>query len=98
MTCKPTGFCLNDRWAEFLKEHRFLVGLSIDGPRELHDRYRLTRSGKPTFDKVMAGANALKRHGVPFNALVTVNRTNARFPARSVSLCHSRAGRDLRAV
>jgi uncharacterized protein len=77
---QTNGILLNDRWAEFLKEHRFLVGLSIDGPRELHDRYRLTRSGKPTFDKVMAGADALKRHGVPFNALVTVNRTNARFP------------------
>ncbi|MGS4819311.1 anaerobic sulfatase maturase [Raoultella terrigena] len=77
---QTNGILLNDRWAEFLKEHRFLVGLSIDGPRELHDRYRLTRSGKPTFDKVMAGADALKRHDVPFNALVTVNRTNARFP------------------
>jgi len=77
---QTNGVLLNDKWAEFLKEHRFLVGLSIDGPRELHDRYRVTRSGKPTFDKVMAGVDALKRHGVPFNALVTVNRTNARFP------------------
>lgn len=72
------GVLLNDKWAEFLKKHHFLVGLSIDGPRELHDRYRVTRSGKPTFDKVMAGVEALKRHGVSFNALVTVNRTNAR--------------------
>ena len=76
---QTNGVLLNDKWAEFLKEHQFLVGLSIDGPRELHDRYRVTRSGKPTFDKVMAGVEALKRHGVPFNAPVTVNRTNAAF-------------------
>lgn len=77
---QTNGILINDAWAEFLKANHFLVGLSIDGPRELHDRYRITRSGKPTFDKVMAGVEALKRHGVPFNALVTVNRTNARFP------------------
>ena len=77
---QTNGILINDAWAEFLKANHFLVGLSIDGPRELHDRYRITRSGKPTFDKVMAGVDALKRHGVPFNALVTVNRTNARFP------------------
>ncbi|ENT2949601.1 anaerobic sulfatase maturase [Klebsiella aerogenes] len=77
---QTNGILINDAWAEFLKANHFLVGLSIDGPRELHDRYRITRSGKPTFDKVMAGVDALKRNGVPFNALVTVNRTNARFP------------------
>lgn len=77
---QSNGILIDDKWAAFLKEHHFLVGLSIDGPRELHDRYRLTRSGKPTFDKVMEGVAALKRHGVPFNALVTVNRTNALFP------------------
>ncbi|ADU71665.1 anaerobic sulfatase maturase [Pantoea sp. At-9b] len=71
---------INDQWASFLKKHHFLVGVSIDGPRELHDRYRLTRSGKPTFDRVMKGIDALKRHKVPFNALVVVNRTNAKFP------------------
>lgn len=77
---QTNGILINDHWAKFLKQHRFLVGLSIDGPAELHDRYRLTRSGKPTFDKVMEGVAALKRHQVPFNALVTVNRTNGRFP------------------
>lgn len=77
---QTNGILLNDKWAEFLKENKFLVGISIDGPRELHDRYRITRSGKATFDKVMEGVAALKRHGVPFNALVTVNRTNAHFP------------------
>ncbi|MRS18725.1 anaerobic sulfatase maturase [Enterobacteriaceae bacterium RIT692] len=77
---QTNGILLNDNWARFLRQHNFLVGISIDGPAELHDRYRVTRSGKPTFEKVMAGVAALKRHSVPFNALVTVNRTNARFP------------------
>jgi uncharacterized protein len=77
---QTNGILINDKWASFLKQHKFLVGLSIDGPEELHDRYRVTRSGKPTFEKVMRGAETLRRHGVPFNALVTVNRTNARYP------------------
>lgn len=74
---------INDSWAAFLKQHGFLVGVSIDGPAEIHNRLRVTRSGKPTFDKVMAGIEALKRHQVPFNALTVVNRINARF-AREV--------------
>ncbi|MCS2172177.1 anaerobic sulfatase maturase [Scandinavium sp. TWS1a] len=77
---QTNGFLINDEWAQFLKEHRFLVGVSIDGPRELHDRYRVTRSGKPTFDRVMRGIETLKRHGVSFNTLVVINRVNARFP------------------
>ncbi|RKP58442.1 anaerobic sulfatase maturase [Pararobbsia silviterrae] len=71
---------LDDAWCAFLKQHDFLVGVSIDGPRALHDAYRVTRTGKPTFDAVMRGIDALKRHGVPFNALTVVNRINARRP------------------
>jgi len=77
---QTNGILLNDQWAAFLKEHRFLVGISIDGPEEMHDRFRVTRSGKPTFSKVMQAIETLKRHGVPFNTLVVVNRINARFP------------------
>ena len=64
----------------FLKRHGFLVGLSLDGPRELHDVYRVTREGKPTFDKVFAAAKLLHRHGVPFNTLSVINRINAKRP------------------
>src|SRR5208282_3535652 len=64
----------------FLKENRFLVGLSIDGPRELHDQYRVTKGGQPTFDKVFNAAKMLTRHGVPFNTLTCVNRINVRKP------------------
>ena len=77
---QTNGTLLNDEWAAFLKENRFLVGLSIDGPRELHDQYRVTKGRKPTFDKVFAATKLLKRHGVPFNTLTCVNRFNARKP------------------
>jgi len=71
---------LDDEWAAFLAEHAFLVGLSIDGPRELHDRYRVDRGGKPTFDRVMKGMETLRRHGAAFNTLTVVHRENARAP------------------
>jgi uncharacterized protein len=77
---QTNGTLLNDEWAAFLKEHRFLVGLSIDGPREIHDRYRVTKGRKPTFDKVFAATKLLQRHGVPFNTLTCINRFNARKP------------------
>lgn len=77
---QTNGTLLDEQWAKFLKQHDFLVGLSIDGPRDLHDRYRLTKGGQPTFDKVMGAARLLKKHKVPFNALCVVNRENVRRP------------------
>lgn len=77
---QTNGTLLNDEWAAFLKEHRFLVGLSIDGPRELHDEYRVTKNRAPTFERVLAAARLLQRHQVPFNTLTCVNRINARRP------------------
>jgi uncharacterized protein len=71
---------LNDAWCSFLKRHDFLVGVSIDGPRELHDSFRLDRKGKSTFDDVMRGVALLKEHGVKFNTLTVVNRKNAKRP------------------
>lgn len=65
---------------DFLKAHRFLVGLSIDGPRELHDRFRINKGGAPTFDKVMAAAKLLRKFGVRFNTLTCVHRLNASRP------------------
>ena len=63
-----------------MKQNRFLVGLSIDGPRELHDHYRITKGGEPTFEKVFQAAKLLRRHEVPFNTLTCVHRFNARRP------------------
>jgi len=77
---QTNGTLLDEDWAQFLKEHRFLVGLSIDGPREVHDRYRITKRGEPTFDRVFAAARMLQRHGVPFNTLTCVSRYNASRP------------------
>jgi uncharacterized protein len=77
---QTNGTLLDDEWCEFLKQHGFLVGVSIDGPRELHDTFRLTRKGEPTFDKVMHGISLLRKHGVSFNTLTVVNRANAKRP------------------
>ncbi len=77
---QTNGVLLNDAWADFFVENRFLIGLSIDGPRELHDRYRVNKGGKPTFDSVMAAIGCLKKHSVDFNTLTVVNRTNSRHP------------------
>lgn len=77
---QTNGIALDDEWVGFLKERDFHVGLSIDGPRELHDAYRKTRNGKPTFDLVMAAARRLADANVPFAALCVVNRLNAKHP------------------
>jgi uncharacterized protein len=77
---QTNGVLLNENWAAFLKENKFLVGLSIDGPRDLHDHYRVNKGGAPTFDKVMAAANLLRKYGVRFNTLTCVHRYNASRP------------------
>ena len=62
-TIQTNGTLLDDEWGAFLKENDFLVGISIDGPRDIHDTYRVDKGGKPTFDKVIRGLDVLKRHG-----------------------------------
>ena len=76
-TIQTNGTLLDDEWGAFLAENKFLVGLSIDGPREMHDAYRVDKGGKPTFDRVLRGWEVLRRHGVEWNALTTVNAANA---------------------
>ena len=75
-TFQTNGILLDDEWCAFFKEHNFLVGLSVDGPRELHNTYRRDRAKQGTFDKVMRGWRHLKKHGVDFNILCTVNSAN----------------------
>ncbi|MGF6768552.1 uncharacterized protein P3T18_001022 [Paraburkholderia sp. GAS199] len=77
---QTNGTLLDEEWCRFLKQNDFLVGLSIDGPRELHDALRVDRKGQPTFDKVMRGVELLHRHAVSFNTLTVVNRVNAKRP------------------
>jgi len=75
-TFQTNGILLDDDWCEFFAEHGFLVGLSVDGPREIHDAYRLDRLGRGTFDRVMDGWRLLRKHQVDFNILCTVNAAN----------------------
>ena len=77
---QTNGTLLDDAWCEFFKANEFLIGLSIDGPREIHDRYRVDKKGGATFDAVMRGMGFLKKHNVDFNALCVVNRVNAKKP------------------
>ena len=77
---QTNGTLLTDEMARFLKEHDFLVGISIDGPEKLHNRYRKDREGKGTFDKVMRGLELLKKYDVRFNTLTVVQEDNARHP------------------
>jgi uncharacterized protein len=77
---QTNGTLLDAVWCEFFRENDFLIGISIDGPREMHDRYRVDKGGNPTFKKVLSGLNLLKEHQVEFNTLTVVNRENAKNP------------------
>jgi uncharacterized protein len=77
---QTNGTLLTDEWCEFLKKNNFLVGLSLDGPEDIHDRYRRNRGGQPTFDDVMRGMRLLKKWGVEFNVLACVARETAYRP------------------
>jgi uncharacterized protein len=71
---------IDDEWGEFLAEHEFLVGVSIDGPRALHDFHRVDKGNAPTFDRVMRGISKLRKHQAEFNTLTVVNRNNSEYP------------------
>ncbi|HTI68999.1 MAG TPA: anaerobic sulfatase maturase [Candidatus Limnocylindria bacterium] len=77
---QTNGVLLDDEWGAFLRREQFLVGLSIDGPAELHDLYRVDKGGRPSHARVMRGLEVLQRHGVEFNTLTVVHRENARHP------------------
>ena len=77
---QTNGTLLTDEWCRFLKENNWLVGISIDGPEELHDRYRRDSQGKPSWKRVMEGIRLLQHYGVEWNAMAVVNRYNADHP------------------
>jgi len=79
-TIQTNGTLLTDEWCELLAANHFLVGISIDGPRHLHDAYRVDKRGEPTFDKVMAGFELLVAHGVETNVLCSVHAANQDHP------------------
>jgi uncharacterized protein len=79
-TIQTNGTLLDKEWCEFFREHDFLVGISIDGPEEVHDAYRTDKQGKGTFGQVMRGLRLLQEHGVEYNVLCTVNAANESKP------------------
>jgi uncharacterized protein len=78
---QTNGLLLDEAWCEFLKEHHFLVGLSIDGPKHLHDVFRAGKAGDSTFEQVCKAARLLQRYDVLFNTMTVVNSVTARHPA-----------------
>ncbi|MBJ7347148.1 MAG: anaerobic sulfatase maturase [Thermoleophilaceae bacterium] len=76
-TIQTNGTLLDAEWAEFFKANDFLVGISIDGPRAMHDAYRVTKGGRGSFDKVMEGLGHLRAAGVEWNVLTTIHAANA---------------------
>ena len=77
---QTNGTLLTDEWCEFFAKNLWLVGISIDGPQEYHDHYRVTPAGKPSWEKVMQGISLLKKHRVEWNAMAVVNAYNAEHP------------------
>jgi len=77
---QTNGILLNDEWCELFKENNFLIGLSIDGPEHLHDRYRKAKGGQGTYKKVVRGLDYLKKHQVAFNTLTAIHKDNSCHP------------------
>ncbi len=77
---QTNGLLIDDEWCEFFKKHNFLIGVSIDGPAHLHDHFRVSRSGKPSHEKVITAIDKLKKHGVEFNTLTVINSETAKHP------------------
>jgi uncharacterized protein len=79
-TLQTNGTLLDDEWCRFFRAYDFLVGLSLDGPRQMHDAYRVDKGGGPTFDRAMQGLSLLQKHKVAYNVLTCVHAANALHP------------------
>jgi uncharacterized protein len=77
---QTNGLLIDDDWSRFLGKYNFLVGLSLDGPEHIHDRYRMDRGGKGTWTRVMDSAKRMLDGGVSVNALIVLNDYSVRFP------------------
>jgi uncharacterized protein len=77
---QTNGTLLNEEWCRFFHENDFLIGLSLDGPQDLHDAYRVDKGNRPTFERVLAAARLMQQYQVEFNVLTCVNNLNARKP------------------
>ena len=79
---QTNGTLITPEWAQFFHDNQFLVGISIDGPQDMHDRYRKSRLGRPSWRQVMKGIDLLNRYGVEWNAMAVANATTAEDPLR----------------
>ncbi len=77
---QTNGTLLDDEWCSFLKRNNFMVGISLDGPKEIHDRYRKDRKGQGTFEQALRGLKLLQKHGVEYNVMACVARETAAWP------------------
>jgi len=77
---QTNGTLLDEKWCPFLAEYKFLVGISLDGPKEMHDYYRKDHAGDGTFERVMAAIDCCRKYGVQFNILVLLNDRNVGRP------------------
>ena len=71
---QTNGYLINEAWCEFFQKNHFLIGLSVDGTKEIHDSYRHTKDGKPTFDRIRHAAELMSHYGVEYNILTVVNQ------------------------
>jgi len=81
-TFQTNGTLLNDEWGDFFHAESFLVGISIDGPQDIHDRFRFDSKEKGSFKRTMKGLEILKKHKVEFNTLTVVNSLNGNQPKK----------------
>jgi len=93
-TIQTNGTKLNDEWAKFFRRNKFLVGLSLDGPKEMHDAYRVDKRGEGTYDQVIAAARLLQKHKVEFNILCTVHAANGDHPLEVYRFFRDEVGTD----
>jgi uncharacterized protein len=89
---QTNGTTLDNEWSAFFQANDFLIGLSLDGPRELHDYYRVDKGGRPTFDRVMGGLELLEKHKVEFNILTAVHAANAGRPLEVYHFLRDKVG------
>jgi len=93
-TMQTNATLLDDAWCAFFKENNYLIGVSLDGPQELHDIYRRDKGGRSTFERVLRGVRLLQKHSVEFNILVTVNHVNAEYPLEVYRFIRDEIGAD----
>jgi len=93
-TIQTNGTKINDEWAAFFRENNFLVGISFDGPPDLHNAYRVDKGGRGTFKSVRRGYNYLKKHNVDTNILCTVHAANADYPVKVYRYFRDELGAD----